>query len=107
MTLDDINPVKNHEGKELDDSNGTNGKGEQEKSTGSMEEANNKEDETNIAKDSEDESTLDDKDDDIMSVMSTTTTTTTSRSKSPTSRIDKMHRKVKPPKIVKPLFKYK
>lgn len=36
-----------------------------------------------------------------------TTTTTTSRSKSPGARFTKINRRVKSPKVVKPIYKYK
>lgn len=61
----------------------------------------------NVPRDNESSSIFEEKEDDIMSVMSTTTTTTTSRSKSPTSKAEKLHRKVRLSKIVNPLFKYK
>ncbi|XP_023301699.2 polycomb protein esc [Lucilia cuprina] len=104
MTLDEINTYKSDEEKYVNE-NAPNESREQQKPTPMVLEETKITDEHTL-KDREDDSIAEDKDDDIMSVMSTTTTTTTSRSKSPSFRHNKIHRKVRPPKIVKPLFKY-
>lgn len=103
MTQDEINPLKNGESKEIFENSAS--AEEQPKlltsNTENVQELDVNND--NITKDCDDNSLEEDKDDNISIVSADTTAT--SRSKSPNSRL--LHRITKPPKIVKPLFKYK
>lgn len=103
MTLDELNALKNGDMENI--INNSNTFNEEEDKTIPPIGVDNKNDEDQ-AKDSDDDSLTEDRDDE-MSIMSTTTTTTTSRSRSPNSKLNKPSRKGRPPKIVRPLFKYK